>query len=213
MAISARIVSELRRRCGNLATIVRFARAVAAAAFAACPLGASAEEGQSFERVVSATPLYFDEKFAGADPDRAVLANGAPGAYDLYLFLASRTGGPGSTLVKKGVMLTMDGQGALRIGARGALQIIVRNGGPIPMFSETVTIVLRDGQPLVSAYSSRMSRLPSPLDADQQRGFESCDLDYLTGRGLRNGKPVAVPPAPKLLDWSQDESSNLCWPG
>jgi len=186
---------------------------IALAAFAASPPRARADDAQAFERVTSATPLYFDEKFAGADPDRAVLVNGAPGAYDLYLFLPERTGGTKTTIVKKSVMLTMDGLGVLRVGARGALQIVVRNGGPTPMFSETLTIVLRDGQPLVSAYSSRMSRMPSPLDADQQRGFESCDLDYLTGRGLRNGKPVAVPSAPRLLDWTQDESSNLCWPG
>ena len=206
MPISTGIVSELRRHCGATAMI-------ALAAFAASPPRARADDAQAFERVTSATPLYFDEKFAGADPDRAVLVNGAPGAYDLYLFLPERTGGTKTTIVKKSVMLTMDGLGVLRVGARGALQIVVRNGGPTPMFSETLTIVLRDGQPLVSAYSSRMSRMPSPLDADQQRGFESCDLDYLTGRGLRNGKPVAVPSAPRLLDWTQDESSNLCWPG
>ena len=212
MPILTGIVSELRPRCAASAIIARRARVVALVACATWPLRAHADDSQGFERVVSATPLYFDEKFAGTDPDRAVLVTGAPGAYDLYLFLADRTGGAGTTIVKKGVMLTMDGQGALRV-ARDALQIIVRNAGAAPMFSETLTIVLRDGQALVSAYSSRMSRLPSPLDADQQRGFQSCDLDYLTGRGLRDGKPVAVPPAPRLLDWTQDTSSSLCWPG
>ena len=171
----------------------------------------------AFNRVVSAITLYFDDRGDG-DPDKAVLVNAdGCGNFDLYLYVADQVHGfkwtDGPALVKKQAIAAGShcAQAVLKAGARGALQVIARNDWILPTGRETLTIVYRDKQFLVAGYASQVSSITGPETPEKPERFSTCDLNFLTGKGRRGGRPMKITrPAPKLADWTEDTAAALC---
>ncbi len=165
---------------------------------------------ENYDRVLSAVTLSFQ---ADGGTDRAVLvANGDSGA-DLYLYLDVDDGRPDSggkpALVKKnaawngamwGSRPTLDSNG------KGAL--LIKSGNDAmgrSRWSQTLTVLYRNKEFIVAGVT-REER--DTLD-EKQGG--ACDLNLLTGKGKRNGKPVATKfAAVKLADWLDEKPPKEC---
>jgi hypothetical protein len=89
---------------------------------------------------------------------------------------------------------------SLEVADKGSLLIKSENDAiGRDRWSQTVTVVYRDKQFLVAGLT-RQARDTLDLNAGG-----SCDINFLTGKGKRNDKPVAVKtPAPRLADWSDE---------
>lgn len=165
-------------------------------------------QAPDYSRVLSSITLSFE----GGDMDRAALVeNGDTGA-DLYIYRAldpSREAPAKPTLVKKDAAWSgaMWGQlASLETNAKGAL--LIKSGNDSigrDRWSQTLTIIYRNKDFIVAGVT-RETR-----DTLDLKNHHSCDLNFLTGKGLRDGKPVAVKtPAPKLSDWSDDKPPDAC---
>ncbi len=98
---------------------------------------------------------------------------------------------------------------AIRIQANGSLQVFSENmSGGRSHWEKTHTLALRDGQLLIAGFTYAF------YDMLEHTQFGRCDLNLLTGKGVRNGKPFAVPPSRvNLADWNDDQALAACGMG
>ncbi len=167
-------------------------------------------ETPNFANVLSAVTL----DFAGdGRQDRAVLVQNADASADLYIYLAKDEAGSESVLtlaeLKKSLVFSgaMWGQlPSLDVNGKGSLLIKSENEGVgRDRWSQVLTVVYRNKEFLIGgvAYSAR--------DTLDPKSGGACDLNLLSGKGLRNGKPVEGKTAPiKLTDWSDEKLPKEC---
>lgn len=183
--------------------------AFAALAFDALAFPARAET-PAYQKVLSAVTLDFTG--AGAQ-DRAVLVQNDNSGADLYLYLVKDdTKGDGDLALaqtKAGIAFSggMWGQlPSLETNGKGSLLVKSMNDSVgRDRWSQTLTIVYRDKQFLIGgiSYTAR--------DTLDPKAGGTCELNLLTGKGLRNGKPVQGKPAPiRLADWADDKLPKEC---
>ncbi len=177
---------------------------------AALALAAPAAANETYERVLSVVTLSFQ---ADGGTDRAVLvANGDAGA-DLYLYLDVNDGQPDAAtkpaLVKKKAAWSGAMWGSrptLDSNNRGAL--LIKSGNEAigrSRWSQTLTVLYRNKEFVVGGVT-REER-----DTLDPKLGGACDLNLLTGKGKRNGKPVATKfAAVKLADWSDEKPPKEC---
>ncbi len=179
----------------------------AACCFLAAPLHAGA---QGFQDVLSAVTLDFNND---AKQDRAVLVRNKDEVADLYLYLAKDVPTPepvmALALTKKSVVYsgTMWGQSpSLDVSAKGSL--LIKSGNESigrNRWLQTLTVVYRNKEFVIAGitYASR--------DTLEAGNDVSCDLNLLTGKGLRNGRPIDAKLTPILLaDWSDEKLPKEC---
>jgi hypothetical protein len=146
---------------------------------------------------------------------RAVLvASPDNGTADLYLYTSifnkdTTTWDTKLALVKKdaafnGAMWAQ--QCTVTVNNKGALQLNSLNDGVgRDRWSQTLTIVYKNNDFYVVGitYSSR--------DTLDPKAGGNCDLNLVTGKGTRNGKPVAAGLSPvRLADWKDETLPKVC---
>ena len=143
--------------------------------------------------------------------DRALLVEGSePGSLDLYLYLAAGDEKP--DLSKTPDLLSKDiagGFGGLEAKDNGSLLVTYGCGGCSNSNDFTLTIVYRNSEYLIAGFT---------LDWDTRQGAGSCDINYLTGKGVvsegideTNPKPLKGKFTPiKLADWTHEMGSEAC---
>ncbi|MBY6242689.1 hypothetical protein [Methylosinus sp. Sm6] len=161
-------------------------------------------ETPGLERVLSATTLYLSES---GGYDLAVLVDNRDAGADLYLYFGVDPAAPAGTtkpsFVKKNAAWVGGGAGtlpSLAVSDKGSLLIKSENDAiGRDRWSETVTVVRRNGALVVAGLTF------TARDTLNPDGGGACDLNFLTGRGTRNGKKVEIRPQTILLaDWSAD---------
>jgi hypothetical protein len=181
----------------------RFTAGLVAAAlsFAACFASAFATGSQTrLQDVLASVSL----SFAGdGGLDRALLIDGADGA-DLIIYrdppprAADREVKP--AFIKKDVVSSgrFGAIPSLAVNAKGSLVIGSSNEAVgRDRWSQRLTVLLRDGTFVIAGitYTAR--------DTLDPKGGGSCDLNLLTGKGERNGKPVTGTLKPiELAAWT-----------
>jgi hypothetical protein len=163
-----------------------------------------------FERVLSAVTLNFTD---GGATDRAVLVDNLDAGADLYLYLSLDDAKPDApvkpALVKKNAAWSGAMWGtrpSLEVSGKGSL--LIKSGNEAigrGRWTQTLTVVYRD-KDFVVAGVTRDER-----DTLDLKAGGSCDLNLLTGKGKRDGKPVETKfPAMKLADWSDEKLPKEC---
>lgn len=176
-------------------------------AIAAICLVTAAQAEPDFSRVLSSVTLSFEN----GDTDRAVLVENNDGAADLYIYRAlepMREGPARPALMKKDAAWTGAMWGArpeLGSNSKGSLLIKSGNDGiGRSRWSQTLTVVYRNREFVVAGLTREAHNTIDLTSHD-------CDLNFLTGKGKRDGKPVeAKTPAPKLADWSDENLPKAC---
>lgn len=179
----------------------------ALAATAAITSALAHAETPDYSRVLSSVTLSFE----GGDTDRAALVENDDAGADLYIYRAlepSRAAPAKPTLVKKSAAWSgaMWGtQPSLETNAKGSLLIKSANDAiGRSRWSQTLTVIYRNKEFIVAGLT-REARDTIDLTS------HSCDLNFLTGKGLRDGKPATVKtPAPKFADWSDETLPEAC---
>ena len=146
--------------------------------------------------------------------DRLVLVAGEPSEADLYVYLdlpdnPAEQARIKPALIKRNVAFSgpMFGQApSLTVNAKGSLVLTSMNEAiGRDKWTEKVTIAWRKDLLAVVGITYQMH------DGLDPKGGGSCDLNLLSGKGLRNGKPVAGPAAPiPLADWDNDNLPEAC---
>lgn len=161
--------------------------------------------------VLSSVTLSFADD---GSADRAVLVQGADADADLYLFrhVDDPDAGPAPArpaLVKTGLVFAGTSWGqrpSLDQNGKGSLVVKSENDSiGRDRWSQTLTIVLRDGRFLVAGitYSARDTLNPDAAG--------SCDLNLLTRRGTRNDAPARDVPGPiEVKDWADERLPAAC---
>lgn len=143
---------------------------------------------------------------------RAVLAAGEEDA-DLYIFTREDQQMYLSVLARNIVFMGgMAGtEPSLTQSAKGALQVLSQNASiGRNRWEQTLTIVYRGGQFLVGGYTySYYDTLELDANGDIKSG--ACDVNLLTGRGVKDGKPFrtsmkAIP----VQKWAYDTRPSEC---
>jgi len=174
---------------------------------AAAMLAATAARAEpDYSRVISSVTLSFE----GGDTDRAVLVENGDAGADLYIYRNLEPARDLSTpakpaLAKKDAAWSggMWGQRpSLETNAKGALLIKSENTGVgRDRWTETLTVVYRNREFVVAGLTRES------YDTLDPNAAHSCDLNFLTGKGKRDGKPIEVKtPLKKLADWSDDKA-------
>lgn len=168
-------------------------------------LSPACAEPRAYDKVVAAAPFYADGD-SGRDPDHVVLDRGDGSCrFDLYVYLRHPAPQPTTPdLFKEGVLTGGGacGNASLRIGPKGAIMVDLVNDWHPPMSKETVTIVYRNKEFVVAGYTQRTSSITGPENADRPEKFTTCDINFLTRKGVRNGKPIRNVGAPvKIAAW------------
>lgn len=181
-----------------------------AAAALLLPAQPALADAPSLDRVLSAVTLSF--RGDGAT-DRAVLVANRENGADLFIYLALDESGSGAepkpALVKRNVAwsgalwgtrpsLAVNGEGSLVIAS--ANDAIGRS-----RWSETLTIAYRNGAFVVAGltYAAR--------DTLDPKAGGACEINYLTGVGKRDGKPVkAVFARTPLAEWNNEDLPKAC---
>jgi hypothetical protein len=142
--------------------------------------------------------------------DRAVLVDDpASGHADLYIYLA--IGDEKLDLSRRPTFLKKNLTTAriLRFESNGKGSLIVMSGcgGCSNDYATTLTIVHRRGALLVGGVT---------YDWDTRNGIGSCDINYLSGKGVASrgtakAKPIKGKFVPvKLADWSEEKRPQAC---
>ncbi len=168
-------------------------------------LSPAAAEPRAYDKIVAAAPFFADGD-ASRDPDHAVLDRGDGSCrFDLYVYLRHPAPQPTTPdLFKEGVLTGGGacGNASLRIGQKGAIMIDLVNDWHPPMSKATVTIVYRNKAFVVAGYTQRTSSITGPENADKPERFSICDVNFLTGKGVKNGRPVGNVGGPVgMADW------------
>ncbi|ATQ66916.1 MULTISPECIES: hypothetical protein [Methylosinus] len=173
----------------------------AATALLLAPFPALAQT-PALERVLSATTLYLSEN---GGYDLAILVDNRDSGADLYLYFGVDPNAPeGKTkpsFVKKNAAWVGGGAGALpslAVSDKGSLLIKSENDAiGRDRWSETLTVVRRNGALVVAGLTF------TARDTLEPEGGGSCDLNFLTGKGTRNGKKIELKAQTlPLADWS-----------
>ena len=171
----------------------------------------SRADTSGFEKVLSAVTLDFTGK---GEMDRAVLVQGDDDNADLYLYLVKDDSNPDSGLSlaekKSNVVFSRGivwGQlASLDVNNAGSLRIKSGNEGiGRNRWSQILTVVYRDKQFLIAGitYTAR--------DTLDPKAGGDCDINFLSGKGLRNGRPVEARFTPiRLSDWSDEKLPQEC---
>jgi len=192
----------------SIARSLSFATALAfaSAAFAQTP---------SPEHVLSSVTLSFGDT---GDADRAVLVENGDAGADLYIFLAppgplddaGKRAPPAKPVLLK-TNAAWNGQlwgtrPTLEVSGKGSLLIKSENTGiGRSHWEQTLTVVYRNKEFVVAGLTY------AAYDTLDPKANGSCDLNFLSGKGKRNGKPVDLKTAaPKLADWSNDKLPKEC---
>ncbi len=187
-----------------------FRATLAAVMFCAVNAFPARAETARYERVVSTVTLSFEND---GSTDRAVLVENFDAGADLYIFRSVEDAKPDSpmepTLLKKAAAWSGGMWGSrpsLDSSTKGSL-IIKSQNEAIGRYrwSQTLTVVYRSHEFLVAGltYDSRDNLDP--------KAGGSCDLNFLTGKGVRNGKPVEIKSgAIRLIDWTDEKLPKEC---
>lgn len=163
-----------------------------------------------YSRVISAVTFSFE----GGDIDRAVLVENGDSGADLYIYRnldpARDLATPAKpALVKKDAAWSGAMWGtrpSLETNDKGSLLIKSENSGVgRDRWSQTVTVVYRNKEFIVAGFTR------DSYDTLDPNASHSCDLNFLSGKGKRDGKTVeAKGGAKKLADWSDGELPKEC---
>lgn len=161
---------------------------------------------ETYGRVLSAQTLDFNDD---AQMDRAILVQGAEtDEVDLIIILS--VGEPNAKVfTKKGVAYsgTMWGMlPSLKINNRGSLVVESENYGVGRYkWGQNMTVVLRDSRLLVAGLEYHM------VDGISPDNGGSCEVNFLTGKVLRNRKVVNEKVSPTLLaTWDKNNLPRAC---
>jgi hypothetical protein len=170
----------------------------------------TAQAEPDYSRVLDAATFSFEN----GETDRAVLVANGDSSSDLYIYLDLQPGGdetkaPKPALLKQGVAFNggMWGQRpSLETNAKGSLLIKSENTGiGRDRWTQTLTVVYRDRQFIVAGLTR------DAYDTLDPKGTHSCDLNFLSGKGKRDGKPVEIKtPAMKLANWTDGDLPKEC---
>lgn len=167
-------------------------------------------ENADYARVISSVTLSFEPN---GQTDRAVLVANANDGADLYVYFNVTP--PQDDKIAKPALVKGSAawSGAmwgtypsLAVAAKGALQIKSENDGVgRNRWSQTLTVIYRNKEFIVAGVTR------SARDTLDPKASGVCDLNLLTGKGLRNGKAVTTKtPAIKLADWSDEKLPAEC---
>jgi hypothetical protein len=186
--------------------LLRSALAIAFTIGANCALAETA----AYERVISAVTLSFGDDGAA---DRAVLVSDLDSSADLYVYRdlseakADKPMKP--ALMKKAI--AFDGgmwgsRPSLDTNAKGSLVIKSQNDAVgRNRWTQTMTVVFRNREYLVAGLTY------VTYDTLDPKANGQCDINYLAGKGTRNGKPIEAKfSAIKLVDWTDDKLPKEC---
>ncbi len=146
--------------------------------------------------------------------DRAILVDGSDDDADLYIYLSGTSNSDDETmglhLFKPGFawMGTMWGQQPkLSLNDRGSLMVHTENTGiGRSAWNQKLTIAWRNKQFVVAGYTYESY---DRLDPDN---VVNCDLNLLTGKGLKNGKTVKSPVKKvPLKEWDNAAIEQVCF--
>lgn len=189
--------------------IFRMFTRAAVFAIAAVALPASAQT-PGLERVLSAVTSYFSGE---GGYDLAILVDNLDDGADLYIYLdLDRNKLDAATkpaLVKKNAAWTGSMAGtrpSLAVNDKGSLLIKSSNKSiGRSRWSQTLTVVYRNKTFIVAGLTH------DERDTLDLKAGGSCDLNFLTGKGLRNGKRVEIKPETiTLADWSDEKLPKEC---
>jgi hypothetical protein len=173
-------------------------------------LGPARAESPSFENVLSAVTLDFT---GNGQQERAVLVQNKDDGADLYIYLSKDEPTSESVLalaeMKKGVVFSGNMWGELpSLDVNGKGSLLIKSGNEAigrGRWIQTLTVVYRNKEFLIGgiAYTAR--------DTLDPKSGATCDLSLLSGKGLRNGKPIEVKLTPiRLADWSDEKLPRKC---
>ena len=145
--------------------------------------------------------------------DRAILTEGEQDSADLTIYLSAPTQDRPRrrelALVKTNAAWSGDmaaTQASLDLNARGAL--LVKSGNVAigrDRWEQILAVVYRDKQFIVAGLTLTVS------DTVKAGAQGSCDLNFLTGQGTRNGAKVTIGPrAIPLSAWKDEDRVELC---
>jgi hypothetical protein len=168
---------------------------------------APAQAGPDYARVLASQTLSFE----GGDIDRAVLVDEGDDGATLYIYRNldpsrdSASSPPKPALVKKNAAWSggMWGQRPdLETSAKGALLIKSENTGVgRDRWTQTLTVIYRNKEFVVAGLTR------DSYDTLDAKSTHSCDLNFLTGKGKRDGKAIEVKtPLKTLADWDDDRA-------
>lgn len=176
-------------------------------AFGSCMAPAHAEISD-FSRVLSSVTLSFE----GDGTDRAVLVENSASGADLYIYLAldpNREAPSKPNLIKasaawSGVMWGT--RPSLDVSDKGSLLIKSGNEGiGRGRWSQTLTVAYRNKEFIVAGFTREEH------DTLDLKAGGSCDINFLAGKGKRNGSSISIrTPAPRLSDWSDEKLPQSC---
>ncbi|MCC3244533.1 hypothetical protein LG047_04210 [Methylocystis sp. WRRC1] len=177
---------------------------------AATNIATAAYAEADYSRVISTVTLSFEN----GDTDRAALVENGDAGADLYIYRGLEPARDLATpakpaLIKKDAAWSGAMWGArpsLETNAKGSLLIKSENTGiGRDRWSQTLTVVYRNKEFIVAGLTHESYDTLDPSNT------HSCDLNFLTGKGKRDGKPVDFKrPAPKLADWSDEKLPKEC---
>ncbi|RTL89795.1 MAG: hypothetical protein EKK29_02560 [Hyphomicrobiales bacterium] len=185
-----------------------FRRAILVAALAAAP---AAQAEPDYSRVLDAETFSAQNN---GDTDRAVLVDNGDSGADLYIYLALDPSAdpakpPKPALVKKAAAWSggiWGSRPSLETNAKGSLLIKSENTGVgRDKWTQSLTVVYRNKDFVVAGLTR------DAYDSLEPNSAHSCDLNFLTGKGKKDGKPIDVKfPAKKLTDWSDGDLPKEC---
>ncbi|WP_400769767.1 hypothetical protein [Methylosinus sporium] len=167
-------------------------------------------ETAPLERILSATPIYLSD---GGGRDLAVLVDNLDNGADLYVYLGldqdALRAGAKPAFVKKNAAWNggMAGQRpSLAVSDKGSLLIKSENDSiGRDRWSETLTVIRRNGALIVAGFTY------ASHDTIDPSAGKSCDLNFLSGKGTRNGKKIEIKAQTiSLADWSDDNPPKEC---
>jgi hypothetical protein len=177
---------------------------------AAMAAAAAAQAEPDYSRVISSVTLSFE----GGDTDRAVLVENGDAGADLYIYRNLEPARDLVTpakpfLVKKNAAWSGAMWGtrpSLEVNAKGGLLIKSENTGiGRDRWSQTVTVVSRNNELVVAGFTRES------YDTLDPNAAHSCDLNFLSGKGKRDGKSLDMKTqAKKLADWSDEAAPKGC---
>jgi hypothetical protein len=91
----------------------------------------------------------------------------------------------------------------LSVNRAGSLVVVFQNDAiGRDRWRQQITIAFRRGELVVAGYDY------SARDTLRPKFSRGCDLNFLSGEGVRDGKPVQLgAPAPRLADWTDKDKS------